>query len=52
MANDGGESLDVHSVFQRRGCEGVPEIVKPDVLAVGPFQYGGQTLSDSSGISG
>ena len=52
MANDGGEGLDVHAVFQRCGCEGVPQIVKPDVLAVGPFQYDGQPLADSSGISG
>ena len=30
----------------------VPEIVKSDLLAVGPFQYGGQPLADGSGISG
>ena len=52
MTDDGGECLDVHAVLQRCGGEGVPQIVKPDVFAVCPFQYGGQTLSDSSGISG
>ena len=52
MADNGGEGLDVHAVLQRCCGESVPQIVKPDVLAVGPFQYGGQPLADSSGISG
>ena len=52
MADDGGEGFDVHAVFQRCGCEGMPQIVKSDVFAVSPFQYGGQPLADSSGISG
>ena len=52
MTDDGGESLDVHAVFQRCGCEGVPQIVKSDVFAVSPFQYGGQPLADSGGVSG
>ena len=52
MADDGGEGLDVHAVFQRCGGKSVPQIVKPDVLAVGPFQYGGQPFADSGGISG
>lgn len=52
MTDNGGESLDVHTVLQRCGGEGVPEIVKPDMLAVGPFQYGGQPFTDSGGISG
>lgn len=52
MTDNGGESLDVHAVFQRCGGESVSQIMKPDVLAVCPFQYGGQPLADSSGISG
>ena len=52
MTDDGGEGLDVHAVFQRCGCESVPQIVKLDVLAVGPFQYSGQPFTDSGGISG
>ena len=52
MTDDGGQGFDVHAVFQRCGGECVPEIVKPNVLAVGPFQYGGQPLADSRGISG
>ena len=52
MADDGGEGLDVHAMFQRCGGKGVPEIVKSDVLAVSPFQDGGQPLADSGGISG
>ena len=52
MTDDGGEGLDVHAVLQRCGGESVPQIVKPDVLAVGTFQYGGQPLADGSGISG
>ena len=45
MADDSGESLDVHAVLQRCGGERVPQIVKSDVFAVGPFQYGGQPLA-------
>ena len=52
MTDNGGESLDVHAVFQRCGGESVSQIMKPDVLAASPFQYCGQPLADSSGISG
>ena len=38
VANHGGESLDIHTVFQRHGCEGVPEIVEADVLTFSSLQ--------------
>lgn len=52
MTDNGGESLDVHAVFQRCGGESVSQIMKADTLTVCPLQYGGQPLADSSGISG
>lgn len=52
MTDNGGESLDVHAVFQRCGGESVSQIMKSDTLTVCPLQYGGQPLADSSGISG
>lgn len=40
------EGFYVHAVFQRRGHEGMPEIVEPDFGALGPFQDPAQQLPD------
>ena len=40
------EGLHVHAVLQRRGHEGVPEIMEPDLGALGPFQNPAQQLPD------
>ena len=38
VADDGGQSLDVHAVLQRRGREGMAEVVEPNILAPGPVK--------------
>ena len=50
MADDGGQRLDVHAVFQRVGGEGMPQVVKADVLAVRPIQNLGQLLPDGGRV--
>ena len=40
------EGLHVHTVLQRRGHKGVPEIVEPGFWALGPFQDPAQQLPD------
>ena len=52
MADDGGQRLDVHAVFQRVGGEGMPQVVKADVLAVRPIQNLGQLLPDGGRVRG
>ena len=39
MAQHGGEGFHIHAVFQRQRCEGVPQIMESDTLAVCPLQY-------------
>ena len=46
------EGLDIHAVFQRRGHEGVPEIVEADFGALGPFQDPAQQLPDCRWVPG
>lgn len=50
MADDGGQRLDVHAMFQRVGGEGMPQVVKADVLAVRPIQNLGQLLPDGGWV--
>ena len=38
MAQHGRECLDVHAVLQRHGGKGMTQIVKSDLLALGPLQ--------------
>lgn len=52
MADDGGQGLDVHAVFQRGGSEGVAQVVETDVLALGPLQDGVEPFSNGGGVSG
>lgn len=52
MANDGRKSLDVHTVLQGSGGEGVAQIVEAESLAVGTFQHSGQPLSYCCGVHG
>ena len=37
VAQHAGYRLDVHAVLQSRGCEGVPQIMEPDVFKSGIF---------------
>ena len=39
VAYHGGECLDIHTVFQRHGCEGVAQVVEANLLALSPLQY-------------
>lgn len=38
MPQGAGQGLHIHSVLQRQRCEGVPEIVEPDMLGTDGFQ--------------
>ena len=42
MADDGGQSLDVHAVLQGVGGKGMTQVVKPQMLTPSPFQHSGQ----------
>ena len=46
MSHHRREGFHVHTVLQRRGHEGVPEIMEPDLGALGPFQNPAQQLPD------
>ena len=39
MPQHGGEGFHIHAVLQRQRCEGVPQIMKSDTLAICPLQY-------------
>ena len=39
VADDSAQRLDVHSMLQRGGGEGVPEIVEPEALTLRPLQH-------------
>ena len=52
VTDDGGEGLDVHSMFQRNRGKCVSKIVKAYFFAPSPLQNGLQSLSDSGWISG
>ena len=52
MADDGGEGLDVHPVFQGHGGKSMPEIMKSDGLAPGPLQNDLEALAHIAGIDG
>lgn len=50
VADDSGECLDVHAVFQGGRYECVTKVVEADIFALRPLQNGLQPLSDSGGI--
>ena len=52
MADDGGQRLDVHSVLQGGGGEGVPQVVEPQTLALRPLQHRLEPFADSAGSIG
>ena len=37
MADDGGERLYIHSMLQRHGCEGVPQVVEANLFTLRPL---------------
>lgn len=37
MLQGGGQGLRIHTVFQRKGCEGVPKIGKPNMFHTNDF---------------
>lgn len=52
VADDGAQRLDVHSVLQRGGGEGVPEIVEPEALTLRPLQHCLEPFPDGGRIHG
>ena len=50
VANNGGQGLDVHAMFQGVGGECVSEVVEADMLAARPFQNSGQLFSNGGGV--
>ena len=49
MAQDGGQRLNIHSIGQGVGGEGMAQIVEPDPLAPGVIQYTVQPMVDHRG---
>ena len=39
VAQHAADRFDVHTVLQRNGCEGVAEIVEPDLRDASPLQH-------------
>ena len=52
MADDGGESLDIHAVLQGGSGEGMAQVMEADVLTIGPFQNRGQSLPHCRWVHG
>ena len=50
MADNGGESLGVHPMFQSGGCEGVSEVMETNLFASSPFQHSLEPLADGSWV--
>ena len=38
VSQGAGQGLHIHSVLQRQRCEGMPEIMEPDMLRADDFQ--------------
>jgi hypothetical protein len=45
------QGFDVHSVFQRHGCEGMPEIVEANALTARTAKEPSKDIARSRGIS-
>ena len=50
MADDGGEGLDVHPMFQSGSGEGMPEVMETNLFAPSPFQHSLEPLADGSWV--
>ena len=50
MADDGGECLGVHPMFQSGGCEGMPEVMESNFFASSPLQHSLEPLADGSWV--
>ena len=47
VAKHAADRLDVHTVLEGDGCEGVAEVVEPDLRDAGPFQHTLQHIVDA-----